>query len=245
MFLIELSASFCVPLWGVLLDFFDGVKDFSSTFCMTMHYTDLRRIGINTNCHIGTLTPPSPRGLLLSMSPVSSGSDVGPILVSPVLVLSLPSCRRWLTILLLIAWRRHPLPEPLIIFRQYDLEQEDDYWEAIARVEAAEIALTDAPSSRPLLKRLLAFVTATLQSIASLISTQSDPAAVATQPDAPTSGDATISNDAVEADIMMPPVSRLYTSIPRVRVEYTTASDYRGSYPLHVIHIPPGAYVLN
>lgn len=28
MFLIELSASFCVPLWGVLLDFFDGVKDF-------------------------------------------------------------------------------------------------------------------------------------------------------------------------------------------------------------------------
>ena len=147
--------------------------------------------------------------------------------------------------MLLLAWRRHPFPEPLVIFRQYDLEQEDDYWEAIARIEAAETALADAPSSRPLLKRLLAFVTATLQSIASLISTQSDPAAVETQPDAPTSGNHTISNDAVEADVTMPPVSRLYTSIPQARVEYTTASDHRGSYPLHVIHIPPGAYVLN
>ncbi|KAJ5405076.1 hypothetical protein N7465_006360 [Penicillium sp. CMV-2018d] len=142
------------------------------------------------------------------MCPVSSGSDVRPVL------------------------HRHPFPEPLVIFRQYDLEQEDDYWEAIARVEAAEIALADTPSSRPLLKRLLAFV-------------MSDPAAVETQLDAPTLGDPTIWNDAVEVDLTMPLVSRLYTPIPWARVEYTTASDYRGLYPLYVIHIPPGVYVLN
>ncbi|CAI7632940.1 unnamed protein product [Penicillium glandicola] len=142
-------------------------------------------------------------------------------------------------------WRRHPFPEPLLVFRQYDLEHADGYWDAAARIEAAEMsqALSNAPNSRPLLKRLLAFVTAALQSIASSISTRSDSAAGTMQTDAPTSIDAMISNDTAEADVPMPPVSRLHP--PVLRVEYTTASDGRGSYPLHVIHVVPGAHIIN
>ncbi|KAJ5178415.1 uncharacterized protein N7500_001114 [Penicillium coprophilum] len=143
------------------------------------------------------------------------------------------------------AWRRHHFPEPLIVFRQYNLEHEDDYWDAIARIEAADMALADTPSSRPFLQRLLAFVTATLQSIASSILTRSDSAAITTQTDAPTSSDAMISNDTAEADVTMPPVSRLHPRALPVRVEYTTASDDRGSYPLHMVHLAPGSRLLS
>ncbi|OQE44285.1 hypothetical protein PENCOP_c002G08486 [Penicillium coprophilum] len=134
---------------------------------------------------------------------------------------------------------------PLVVFRQYEFEHEDDYWDAIARIEAADMALADAPISRPFLQRLLAFVTATLQSIASSILTRSDSAAIATQTDDPTSSDAMISNDTAEADVTMPPVSRLHPRALPVRVEYTTASDDRGSYHLYMVHLAPGSRLLS
>lgn len=118
--------------------------------------------------------------------------------------------------------------------------------DAIARIDATErpCALADASNSRPLLKRLLASVTATLRSIASVILTRSGSAAVVTQTDAPTSSDAMISNDTVEADTTTPPVSRLHPLIPSVRVEYEISSDNRYDSPVYKIHVAPGSRIL-
>ncbi|KAJ6129023.1 hypothetical protein N7471_010240 [Penicillium samsonianum] len=123
--------------------------------------------------------------------------------------------------------------------------------DAIARIDATErpCALADASNSRPLLKWLLASVTATLWSIASVILTRSGSAAVVTQTDAPTSSDAMISNDTVEADATTPPVSRLHPPIPSVRVECEIPSDnqYDNRYdsPVYKIHVAPGSRILS
>ncbi|KAJ5191773.1 uncharacterized protein N7498_010758 [Penicillium cinerascens] len=67
------------------------------------------------------------------------------------------------------------------------------------------------------------------------MSTLSGSAAAATQTDDPTSSDAMISSNSVEADATTPPQSYL-----RPFAELTTSFDEKGTYPLRVIPLSPG-----
>ena len=95
-----------------------------------------------------------------------------------------------------------------------------------------------APNGRQYLRRLLASWIATTQSTEIEMSILSGSAAAATQTDDPTSSDAMISSDSVEADATTPPPSYLQPF-----AELTASSDDKGTYPLRVIHLPPGFFI--